>query len=379
MRRLALAGALVVVGAAVVAASAAPPRRERSAAVARLPVAGNPAPRGVGAAAAWLEATGRAAGVAGRDLPAPGAGDVWLLLAPSAPLPERDVRAFLDHAAAGGLSVWALGAAPQPALERALRASRLPGAGERTVAGTPDHPLLAGLSLRVGGDGVASAAPGARPLTGPGGPPAAVAVPLGAGEVLLLASAAPLDNAHVAQADALSLWVRLAARGRLVFDERWLTPAPAPAPLRRAGLAALQAGLAALALLLALGLRHGAVRPPPPPGSRRTARDYLEAVAALSRRAGAEPALAAASWRRLRRRLEREASVAARLPDEEAARRLEGRAAPAAAALRRGAAALAAGGPGQLLGVTRAAADVEAALRHPAPPAWSLTRPPARG
>jgi hypothetical protein len=379
MRRLALLGALVVVVAAMLASTAAAPHRARSEAEARLPSASNPTARGLGGAAAWLEATGRAAVVLGPGDPAPRAGDVWLLVAPAAPLSPAEAQAFVAHAARGGLAVWALSSRPQPALAALLGARRLPGRDERTVGGLPDHPVLGGLALRAGGDGVASSLPGARAVTGPEAPPAAVAVQVGAGEVLLLAGPEPLDNAHLPEADALSLWVRLAARGRVVFDERWLRPRAAGVSLRLPALVGAQVLLAALLLLLALGRRHGAIRPPPAPGSRRTARDYLASLAALSRRAGAEPELAAASWRRLRRTLEREAGVAAGLPGEEAARRLEGRSPAAAAALRRGEASLHGGDavlrpgdavlrrpvPGQLLEVTRAAADVEAALRRP--------------
>lgn len=383
MRRpgLGLLGALVLVAAALIATSASTsaPRRLRGAAASR-PVAANPAGRGLAAAVAWLEATGRPVAVLGPGEEAPAPGDVWLLLAPVAPLPRAEAERLLDHAARGGLAVWALGPSPQPALERALGAARSPGRGERTSAGVPGHPLLGGLALGVGRDGVTSSAPGAHPATGPEAPPAAVSVPVGRGEVLLLGDPAILDNAHLPESDALSLWVRLAARGRVVLDERWGAPADGGAG-RTAGVAALvglQALLAALLLLLALGRRHGAVRPLPAPASRRTARDYLAALAALSRRAGAEPALAAASWRRLRRRLEREAGVPARLPDEAAARRLSGR--PGAAeAVRRGAAALRAEGPGQLLAVTRAAADAEAALRRPAAPAPAFAAAPIEG
>lgn len=361
MRRLALLAGLVALASAVVAAVAATPARPVGA-LARLPSVDNPGPRGVGVVAAWLAATGRPAAVLRPGDRGPGRADVWLLLGPTAPLPEADVRALLGHAEAGGLVVWAQGNGPQPALERALGTVRSRWTGGPTFTGLPGHPLLGGLELPAGGSGVGAAAAAARPLTG-GAPPAAVSVPRGAGEILVLADAAPLDGGHAAALDALSLWVRLAARGRLVFDERWLAP-PAPRPPRTAAaLVGLQALLAAAALLLALAPRLGAVRPPPRAAGRRTARDYLEALAELSRRAGAGPALAAASWRRLRRRLEREAGVPARLADGEAALRLEARSAAAAEALRRGARALAAGGPAPLLGVGQAAADVEAGLR----------------
>jgi hypothetical protein len=365
VRRLALLGALAALTAAVVATGASAPAREQDAALARLPAAGSFGRPGLAAAAAWLSATGRASAVVAPGGARPGPGSVWLLAAPAAPVPREEAEAFLAHAAAGGLAVWALGSSRQPELAALLGAARLPGQGERTVGGLEGP--LAGLALRAGGPGVASSLPGARPATGPGAPPAAVVVPVGRGEVLLLASPAMLANAAIGDADQLSLWVRLAARGPIAFDERWLRPAAAGAPLRLPLLAGLQALLAAGLLLLGLGRRHGAVRAPAGPASRRTARDYLEALAALARRAGAEAELAGGAWRRLRGTVERTTGVAARLPGEEAAGRLEARRPAAAEALRRGEAALRRSGRGQLLAVTRAAADVEAALRHHPP------------
>ena len=362
--------ALALVAAAVLAGSSGPGRR-RGGPLARLPSAESPGPRGLAAAAAWLGATGRpwVRLATPGDAPPPGA--AWLRLAPAVPLGAADAGAVLAHAARGGLVVWAMGEAPQPALEAALGARRLPGpgAGERTVAGAADDPLLAGLALRAGEAGVASDRPGARPAAvgAPGEPPAAVTVPVGRGAVLLLSGPAALDNAHLATGDALSLWVRLAARGPVAFDERWLAPsppAPGASPVRPAALAVRQALLVALALLLAIGPRLGAVRPPPAPAARRTARDYLESLAVLYRRSGAEPALAADAWRRLRARLERDAGVPSRLDDGEAAARLAARWPGSAEAVRRAAAALAHGGPGTLLEVTRAAADVESGLRR---------------
>lgn len=374
---LALA-ALALVAAAVLATSSGPGRR-RGGPLARLPSAESAGPRGVAAAAAWLAATGRpwARLAAPVDAPAPDA--TWLLLAPRARLSEADAGDLLAHAARGRLVVWAMGPAPQPALEAALRARRLPagGPGERTVVGAAGDPLLDGLTLLAGEAGVGSDRPGAAVAAagGPGEPPAAVRVPVGRGAVLLLADAALLDNAHLSAGDALSLWVRLAAAGPIAFDERWLAlagPAGAAPPWRPMALAALQALVVAAALLLLLGPRLGAVRPPPAPASRRTAADYLAALAALYQRAGAEEALAADAWRRLRGRLDREAGVPSRLSDGAAAGRLEARWPATAGAVRRGAAALARGGAGTLLEVTRAASDAEAGLRREAGPGAGL-------
>jgi hypothetical protein len=362
MKRLALLVALVAVAALVIATSASGPRSAQLDRRSRLPGVANPGRAGLAAAAAWLAATGRASSVTTRAGAPPAPGQVWLLAAPAAPVPAADAAAFLSHAAAGGLSVWALGAERQPQLEALLQARRVAGRGERTVAGLPDGGPLAGLVLRAPGDGVVSTRPGARPATGPDDPPAALLWPVGRGEVLLLAGTELLDNARIVEADHLSLWVRLAARGPIVFDERWLRPEAVPTPLRLPLLVGGQALLAALLLVIALGWRHGAIRPPPAAGARLTARDYLATLAALSRRAGAEPELAAAAWRRLRRTLEREAGIPARLSGQAAAARLSARAPEGAAALQRGEVALRHPAQGQLLAVTRAAADVEGAL-----------------
>jgi hypothetical protein len=361
------AAGVLSAGLLVAAVLATPPRGDP--ALARFPSVRSTSGPGVGAAARWLTATGRPHRVILDDAEPPRPGEVWLLLAPAEPLGDRQVTAVVDHAAAGGLVVWALGEAGearQPALARRLAARRLPAGGPARphVAGT--HPLFDGLTLPAGGGGVASDAPGARAVLGDPGRPAAVAIPVGLGEVVLLPGPELLDNRHVGQGDALSLWVRLAARGPLAFDERRLRPAAAGLVERSSPpvLLALQLGLLVLLLAAAAWPRLGAVRPPPPAGTGRTTHDYLASLADLYRRAGAEPELAAATWGRLRRRLEREAGVAAGLPAEEAALRLAAGAPAAAEPLRRGAAALARGGPGLLLEVARAAADVEASRRR---------------
>ena len=46
------------------------------------------------------------------DAARPRHGEPWLLLAPAVALDEGEVRALVDHAAAGGLVLWALGTPP---------------------------------------------------------------------------------------------------------------------------------------------------------------------------------------------------------------------------------------------------------------------------
>jgi hypothetical protein len=320
-------------------------------------------PRGLAAARAFLLARGhRVARLAGGSgTPAPGA--VLLLAAPAAALDGADADAVLAHAEAGGTVVWASGATPQPALAARLAVTASPDGGARLAGPLEPHVLFDGLALPASPGTVSSALPGARAVSGAPGRPSAVAVPVGRGEVILLSGPDPLENAGLARADALSLLVRLAARGPVTFDERWLLPRRGgrgpPASLALLGGQAL---LAAVVLVAARGRRLGVIRPPRA-ARARTSADYLASLAALYRRAGAEGELAAAAWRAVRRRLERRAGVPARLADPDALAQLRARAPAAAEPFERGAAALQAPpGPATLVDLVRAAADLDERL-----------------
>lgn len=364
MSRLLAAGALAGALALVVAGSVVGHRRDAARRLSPHASAESTGPRGLAAARAFLLARGHAAPrLAARDAaPAPGA--VLLLAAPAAALADAEAEALLAHASAGGTVVWAAGPAPQPALAARLRATLSPARGARLAAPLEPHPLLEGLALPASDGTVASALPGARAVSGAPGRPFAVAVPLGQGEVILLAGPEPLENGRLAGADALSFLLRLAARGEVAFDERWLLPRGG-AGGRPSALALLagQALLAALVLVVARGRRLGAVRPPLA-ARGRTSADYLASLAALYRRAGAEGELAAVAWRAARRRLERRAGVPVRLADRDALALLRARAPAAAEPFERGAAALAAApGAASLLALVRAAADLDERLR----------------
>jgi len=375
--RRALAGAALAAALALVAAgSAVGQRREAERTLSPYPSAESTGARGLAAARAFLLARGHAAPrLSPGDGHAPPPGAVVLVAAPAAPLDGPAADALLAHAAAGGTVVWAAGAVPQPALAARLRAtaSPAPGRGGRLAGPLEPHPLFDGLALPAGEGTVASALPGAREVCGARGRPSAVAVPLGRGEVILLAGPEPLENGRLAEADALSFLVRLAARGPVTFDERWLLPREAAAgPPPALALLAGQALLAAAVLVVARGRRLGAIRPPPAARSRTTG-DHLASLAALYRRAGGEGELAAAAWSAARRRLERRAGIPARLGDAQALALLRARAPSAAEPFERGAAARAAApGAERLVAVVRAAADLDEALRarRPARPAW---------
>jgi hypothetical protein len=172
----------------------------------------------------------------------------------------------------------------------------------------------------------------------------------------------PFTNEHLAEGNALSFLTRLAERGPIVFDERWVTPhndAPGKIPPLFAVLA--QALLAGLVFVAARSRRLGIVRPPPDQEHGRTARDYLRTLARLYGRAGAEAELARSALARARRMLERRTGLRAGLDDNEFESRLELRAPLARSAFARARSALLLPpGPAALLAVVRACADLEA-------------------
>jgi len=376
VRRALEIGVVAVAVAVLGAATAVAHRRQRQAELSPWPSAGNPGPRGLGALHAWLVETGRAPlRLEDPDDRAPPRSTV-ILAAPRAELAPADVDALLAHAGHGGLVVWAAGpAGSQPELEKRLGASPASGhLAARRIGALAPHPLFAGLALSAGGGSVSSAIPEAIAVAGGRAEDetgalraAALSVPRGRGEVLVLAGADLLENFRLAEGDNLALWSRVAARGPVVFDERFRDPRAGPVPPSSRGLAALvlQALAAALCLAWATGRRLGAVRPPPPAGASRTAADYVASLAALYRRARAEPELVRSSWRRLRQELHVRAGIPPGLGDAEAAALLARRSPAAAEAYGRAAAVAAASasaGPAELLALSRAAADLSSAL-----------------
>jgi len=359
---------LVVAGCvalALVATSAAiAARRQQARELSPLPTVENGGPRGLAAARAWLEATGRPQRVLrGGDLPR--VEEVVLLVAPPAPVAEADVALLVRHVEAGGLLVWALGDAPQPALARELgveRVERATGSPHRATQPLAPHPIFDGLRLRTGGAALHATTGAGHPVEGERDRAAALVVARGAGEAIVLADPAVLENLGLAEGENLALLSRLATRGPLAFDERHLAHAVPPSlrPRRPAIALAAQVLLAVAVLLVGLGRRLGAIRAAPTLPGGPTARDYLASLGGLYRRAGAERELAEESFRRLRRRLERRDGVPVGVSDDEAARRLSQRDPAAAAALRRAAEGRDAG---SLLAVARAAAMLDAPPR----------------
>ncbi|MGC3997262.1 MAG: hypothetical protein QM767_07035 [Anaeromyxobacter sp.] len=365
IRRGLLPAAALAALALVAAGAVLGQRRQRLREAAPLPAGESTGPRGLAALRTTLQAAGTAVLRRGPgDPPAPGAA-VVILAAPRAPLDEAEAAALLAGAEGGATLVWALGPAPQPALARRLGLSTSGPGTLRTASGLAPHPLVGDLQLPAAGPALQATWPGALPVSGLPGAATALSLPVGRGELLVLSGPEPLENAHLADGDALTLALRLGSRGPVALDERFLRPPGETPPSRRALLtAAGQLLLAALVWLWARGRRLGAIRRAPAEGAAPSGAGHAASLGALYARAGDEPALAAQTWRLLRQRLEQRAGLSARLEDADAARRLAARCPLAAEALTRGAAALSAGGRGTLLRVTRAAAEAEAALRQ---------------
>jgi hypothetical protein len=357
---LAAAAALALLVAGTVLGQAG----QRAAELSPAASAGNTGPRGLAAARVLLVAGGVTVARRGPGDPGLSRAGAVVLAAPAVSLSREDVRALLAAADGGATVLVALGGAGQPALLDELGVSLARAEEPRTAHALAPHPLLGGLSLPARAASLAVLRPGSLSVSGGPGWVSAVSVPAGRGEVLLLSGPEPLENAHLLDGDAVSLITRLGALGPVELDERFLVAPTGEAPPSRRALLLLGAQLlvAGVVYVLARGRRLGAVRPPPAPGAGQTARDYLASLAALYQRTGDEAELAAQTWAAMRRRLERAAGVPALLPDAEAARRLSARTPVAALSLARGSVALAGGGPGLLLRVTRAAADVEAGL-----------------
>ncbi len=367
MRRV--GAALALAALAVFAAASAVAHRREAGAMARFArgVEGT-GPRGSAALYRWAASTGRTPmRVAGDD--AVPAGAVWILDGPAAPLGPGESEDLLAHAREGGLVVWALGPEPQPELEKRLRLrrdARRAQTGQRQLAIAP-HPLFRGLSPRGRCEPMESRVPGALAVAGidGGAEPcaAALSIPVGLGEVVVLAGGELLANRSVGEADGLAFWARVAARGPLAFDERHLAGRPGPRLPRGLWTLLVQAALATLLAGWAFLPRFGAVRPPPPERAPGTT-GYLGSLGELYRRAGAEPELVRSALESLRARVRERAGIPRNQPDAEVARWLARRSPEASRAFAAAAAAGAASraGVAELVRVTQAAADLETAL-----------------
>lgn len=307
---------------------AAGPSRSQSEA----PTVENHGPRGLAVLAAWLRDTGtdvRVGEVALTELPS----DVRTVVLPAptaAEVTDAEVQALERFVSAGGTLIALMPrGGGQPKLKRWLDAHTgdvpsmddVPGVkdlGGATVAVKLKAGALAHASaLRLSAEAMVTLdGLDAVPVTDP---PALWWWPLGKGEVWVAAGPDLAENARLELLDNAAFWAALGARGPVWIDE-WhhRPPAGAPPPLQLVA-TALQGVLVALFFVAATGSRLGPPRGEPKRLHRSSA-EYVDAMAALTARAGVEAELVEALRARLRRTLHDALGVATTLSWDEAAR-----------------------------------------------------------
>ncbi len=341
LRTAAIYGVLVTVAAAVgLAVRQAPPPSTR-------PSVNNPGPQGLRALYLYLEESGAPVRALDEALDAKTLSGVrTVVVAP----PRKGTRMMKEEAEAleswvrgGGTLVYMVpreAEARQPTLEAWLRISDGPllkpsgealPSNEKDVSGTTVHvwvPAGAARGLqafRVALDrGVAVGHPEAVPLAGIQGAAAVWQVPVGAGEVYVLAGADLAENRRLELLDNLRFWDALAARGPLAFDEFHQGEGMRQEPPSAWGLwvFAAQCLVVGLVYVFARGMRFG----PPRPllvERHRSSREYVQSLGWLARRSKVERELVPELGRQLRRQMHERLGIPLTLPEDEAARALE--------------------------------------------------------
>ena len=225
-------------------------------------------------------------------------GTTLVVLDPALPTPD-DARALARFVAAGGRLV-AGGAESDAWLRRIVpRGPAWSPEGSRDAFAFVPIPELDGVD-RVQADGTGSwlRAQSALPALAGGGRTLLAVASVGAGRVLLLADASPLDNKLLDRADNAAFGLGLAGpRDRpVVFAESYHgygTSSGLSAIPRRWKTLLLLGGVAAVALIIARGRRLG----PAETEQRELApprREYVDALASLVARTRDRPAVAAA-------------------------------------------------------------------------------------
>lgn len=188
------------------------------------------------------------------------------------------------------------------------------GSGTTAVVKFQVGALRGVTSLRLSADpGIRVATEGAVALTEP---PLLWAVPGAPGELYVIAGADLAENARLDLADNLRFWTNLATRGPVWIDESHHAPRLEERPSVNLWATGLQFIAVAALFVLARGTRFGPPRDDPR-GPRRSTTEYVEAMAALTARAGQEAELVAALRKHARLLMHDRLGVPLALPDTE--------------------------------------------------------------
>ncbi len=294
----------------------------------------NPGPKGLKALATYLAERGHPVRAWSRRLTElPPEVKVLVIAAPTARKIDREeVDALGDFVTRGGTLVY-LASAPsleaQPLLAAALDLRAGPSVDRDPIEGDPSGSTatvtvsagaLEGVtSLRISSwSSLRSEHPGALPVATSHGHPWALVRRSGSGEQWTFAGPDVAENRRLELLDNLRLWENLSARGPIAFDEWHHHPAPI-APMSNALYAVLAQGLLC-AIAFALSRQRLGPAREIPFERQRSIREYLEAFAALTRRARIEPQLVGEELARLRLALHERAGIPISVSAEEAAR-----------------------------------------------------------
>lgn len=299
----------------------------------------NPGPLGLEVLRTWLEETGHPVHLLEAPLTElPPDLAVLVLAAPTArATSDAEVQAVKAFVSSGGTLVW-LVPLDAPGAQRGLREWLEPGRGRPMGELAPDvasdpsgrtvkvlHPfgLARGVdALRVAaGAGLSPEDPAMLDLTARG---ALWAKRFGGGEVWLAAGPELAQARRLSAEGNLRFWANAAARGPIGFDERHHLPEEGPPGSASIPASFFQLGVLGLAFALVWGRRLGPPRAPAVQVHRSSA-EYVEALAALTRKAKVEPELCRELHARLRRLLFERLGIPSTLPDVEAARAAAGR------------------------------------------------------
>ncbi|WP_257456997.1 DUF4350 domain-containing protein [Archangium lipolyticum] len=341
LRTAAIYGVLVALALALgLAVNQTPPQST-------VPSVDNPGPQGLRALYLYLQESGAPVSAPREAFGEAGPPSSVRTLVVAAPagrsVSEEEADALRQWVSRGGTLVYLVSREPkgkQPHLDDWLQVSSgplsSPGSeglpeGEKDLTGTTARvwvPVGAARGLerfRVSLDrGLVVEHPEAVPLAGTKGAAVMWRVPVGQGEVYVLAGVDLAENRRLELLDNLRFWDALAARGPIAFDEyhHGVEPRPEPPSARALWVFVAQGLVVGLLYAVSRGTRFG----PPRPlvvEKHRSAVEYVRSLGWLARRSKVERELVPELARQLRRRMHERLGIPLTLPEDEAARALE--------------------------------------------------------
>ncbi|HEX8821976.1 MAG TPA: DUF4350 domain-containing protein [Archangium sp.] len=312
-----------------------------------VPSVDNPGPQGLRALYLYLQESGAPVSAHANAFDAPGlptgSGTVVVAAPAGQPVTKSETEALREWVRAGGTLVYLVARDSkqrQARLDDWLQVSDGPLLAPSSEGLPPEEKDLTGTTARVwvpvgaarglehfrvaADRGLTVVRPEAVPLAGANGAAVMWRVPVGSGEVYVLAGPDLAENRRLELLDNLRFWEALSARGPVAFDEyhHALGPRREPPSARGLWVFAAQALVVGLLYVVARGTRFGPPRPLVEE-KHRSALEYVRSLGWLARRSKVERELVPELARQLRRRMHERLGIPLALPEDEAARALE--------------------------------------------------------